>query len=88
MVVEYDSIIKKCAWEIFPRLVGKLVVGLRWIYKVNQAVDGSVEKHKARFVVKGFSLVRGLTMVKHLHQQKGTHQLDPSLHSQCRWGGR
>lgn len=31
-----------------------------WIYKVKQVVDGSVEKHKARFVVCGFSEVDGI----------------------------
>jgi len=47
MVEEYDSIVKKNAWEIIPRPVGKSVVGSRWIYKVKQAADGSVEKYKA-----------------------------------------
>jgi hypothetical protein len=50
MVQEYDSIVKNNAWEIVPRSVDKSVVGLRWIYKVKQAVDGSLEKYKARFV--------------------------------------
>ena len=50
MVEEYDSIVRNSAWEIFPRLEGKSVVGSRWIYKVKQAADGSVEKYKARFV--------------------------------------
>jgi hypothetical protein len=55
MVEEYDSIVKTSAWEIVPRLVDKSVVGSRWIYKVKQVVDGSVEKYKARFVAWGFS---------------------------------
>ena len=50
MVEEYESIVKNSAWEIVPRPVDKSVVGSRWIYKVNQAVDGIVEKYKARFV--------------------------------------
>ena len=54
MVDEYDSIAKNSAWEIVPRPVDKLVVGSRWIYKVKQAADGSVEKYKARFVTRGF----------------------------------
>ena len=50
MVEEYDSIVKNNAWEVVQGPVGKLVVGSRWIYKVKQAADGSVEKYKARFV--------------------------------------
>ena len=40
-----------------PRLERKLVVGCCWLYKVKQVVDGTVEKHKARFVAIGFSQV-------------------------------
>ena len=32
----------------------------RWLYKVNQATNGSVEMHKARFVACGFSQVEGI----------------------------
>jgi hypothetical protein len=55
MVEEYDSIVKNSAWEIVPRLIDKSVVGSRWIYKVKQVVDQSVEKLKARFVAQSFS---------------------------------
>ena len=50
LVEEYDSIARNSAWEIVPRPEGKSVVGSRWIYKVKQAADGSVEKYKTRFV--------------------------------------
>eukprot|EP00253_Pinus_taeda_P013564 PITA_13564 len=48
------------AWEIVPRPEGKTMVGSRWIYKVKQAADGSVEKYKARFVARGFSQIEGI----------------------------
>ena len=57
MVEEYDSIIRNSAWEVVPRPKDKSFVGSRWIYKVKQEADGSVEKHKAIFVAKGFSQV-------------------------------
>jgi len=60
MIEEYDSIVRNSAWEIVPRPVGKSVVGSRWIYKVKQAADGSVEKYKARFVARGFSQIEGI----------------------------
>ena len=50
MVEEYDSIVRNSAWEIVSRPEGKSVVGSRWIYKMKQVADGSVEKYKARFV--------------------------------------
>ena len=65
-MVEYDSIVRNSTWEIVPRLVGKLVVGSRWIYKVKQAADGSVEKHKARFFSRGFSQIEGIDYEKSL----------------------
>ena len=60
MVEEYDSIVRNSAWEIFPRPEGKSVVGSRWIYKVKQVANGSVEKYKARFVARGFSQIEGI----------------------------
>ena len=41
--------------EIVLRLEGKLVVTSKWIYKIKHAVDGSIEKYKARFMARGFS---------------------------------
>ena len=60
MVEEYDSIFKNSAWEIVPRPVGKSIVGSRWIYKVKQAADESVENYKARFFARGFSQIEGI----------------------------
>ena len=60
MIEEYDSIVRNSAWEIVPRPEGKSVVGSRWIYKVKQAADRSVEKYKARFVARGFSQIEGI----------------------------
>ena len=60
MVEEYDSIVKKSAWEIVPIPIDKSMVGLTWIYKVKQVVDGSVEKYKATFVARGFSQIKGI----------------------------
>jgi hypothetical protein len=60
MLEEYDPIMHIDVWEVVPRPVGKLVVTSRWLYKTKYAADGSIEKHKARFVVRGFSQVEGV----------------------------
>jgi hypothetical protein len=38
-----------------PRPEGKFVVTSKWVYKIKNAVDGSIDKYKARFVAKRFS---------------------------------
>jgi hypothetical protein len=60
MVEEYDSIVRNSVWDVVPRPEDKSVVSSHWLYKVKQAADGSVEKHKARFVARGFSQVEGI----------------------------
>jgi hypothetical protein len=51
---------KNDVWDIVPRLEGKSMVTFKWIYKIKDATDGSVEKYKARFVARGFSQVEGI----------------------------
>ena len=50
MVEEYDSIVRNDVWDVVSRPVGKSVVTSKWLYKTKIVADGSVEKHKARFV--------------------------------------
>jgi hypothetical protein len=57
---EYQSIVKNDVWDVVPRLKEKLVVSSKWIYKTKHAVDGSIEKYKARFVARGFSQKVGI----------------------------
>ena len=51
---------KNDVWDVVPRLEGKSVVTSKWIYKIKHAVDGSIEKYKARFVAWGFSQKEGI----------------------------
>ena len=50
MMEEYNSIMKNSVWEVVLRLEGKLVVTSKWHYKIKHAIDGRIEKYKARFV--------------------------------------
>ena len=52
---EYHSIMKNDVREIVLRPEGKSMVTSRWLYKLNNATDGSVEKYKDRFVARRFS---------------------------------
>jgi len=55
MLEEYKSILKHNVWDIVPRPKDKSVVSSKWIYKIKHAVDGTVEKFKARFVARDFT---------------------------------
>jgi hypothetical protein len=55
MMEEYQSIMKNDVWEIMPTLEGKSVVTSKWVYKINHAIDGIIDKYKERFMARGFS---------------------------------
>jgi hypothetical protein len=55
MVEEYRSIIKNNVWDIVSRPKEKSVVSSKWIYKIKNADDGSVENFKEISVGRGFT---------------------------------
>jgi hypothetical protein len=54
MTEEYQSIMKNEVWKIVPGSKNKDEVSYRWLFKIKHAIDGSIEKYKARFVAHGF----------------------------------
>jgi len=50
MMDEYQSIMKNNVWDIVLRPKGKSVVTSKGIFKIKHATDGSLKKHKAKFV--------------------------------------
>jgi hypothetical protein len=61
MTEEYQSIMKNDVWDIFLRPEGKFAMNSKWIYKIKHIVDGSIERHKMRFVARGFSQLEGIS---------------------------
>ena len=55
MAEKYDSVVQNSVWDVVPIPENKSVVSYHCLYKVNHVADGSVDKHKARFVARGFS---------------------------------
>jgi hypothetical protein len=47
-------------WDLVPIPRGRKLVRCKWVYKTNYTSDGSVERHKAQLVAKGFSQVEGI----------------------------
>ncbi|RVW50549.1 Retrovirus-related Pol polyprotein from transposon RE1 [Vitis vinifera] len=57
---EIQALKKNDTWDLVPRPINHNVVGCRWIFKTKLHANGSIERHKARFVAKGFSQIHGL----------------------------
>ncbi|KAG8486725.1 hypothetical protein CXB51_020277 [Gossypium anomalum] len=51
---------KNQTWKLVDRPANRKVIGVKWVYKAKQNADGSLNKLKARLVVKGFSQKYGL----------------------------
>jgi hypothetical protein len=60
MIEEYQSILKNDVWELVPRPKNKDAVYSKWLYNIKYVADGSIEKHKERFVAHVFSQKEGI----------------------------
>lgn len=57
---EMDALEKNKTWELVDLPFGKEVVGLKWVYKVKHKPDGSIQRHKARLVARGYMQREGV----------------------------
>ena len=63
MNTEHTDLMKHNTWEVLPRSsvpAGRKVAKSKWVYKVKLNRDGSIERFKSRFVVCGYSQVKGV----------------------------
>ena len=60
MQEEYNSLLENKTWEVVDRPTNRKVLTSRWVFKRKLGSDGEVARHKARFVVRGFSQIYGL----------------------------
>jgi hypothetical protein len=60
MTTEYNALLSNQTWSLCPRPLHHNMVRNKWVYKIKQKVDESVDKFKARLVAKGFDQQSGV----------------------------
>jgi hypothetical protein len=60
MALEFDALMANGTWTLCPRPLHNNVIRNKWVYKVKQHADGSIERFKRRLVAKGFDQKCGL----------------------------
>ena len=64
MKEELIMIEKNKTWELVDRTNHKKAIGVKWVYRTKLNPDGSVNKYKARLVVKGYAQVFGVDFLE------------------------
>jgi hypothetical protein len=55
MAEEYKALVDDGTWRLVPRPPRANVITGKWVFKHKFRADGSLARHKARWVVRGFS---------------------------------
>jgi hypothetical protein len=60
MEAEYSALLSNHTWDLLPRPPGSNVVTGKWVFKHKFKADGSLERYKARWVLRGFTQRPGM----------------------------
>jgi hypothetical protein len=52
---EYGALISNGTWELVPRPQGSSVVTSKWVFTHKLRADGTLDRYKARWVLRGFT---------------------------------
>jgi hypothetical protein len=55
MEAEFNALVKNDTWNLVKLPKGKDVIGTKWVYKTKYNSNGSIDKHKACLVAKGYA---------------------------------
>jgi histone deacetylase 1/2 len=59
MQAEYKALMDNQTWSLVPLSPHRRAIGCKWIFRVKENPDGTVNKYKARLVAQGFSQTAG-----------------------------
>ena len=87
MKEEITAIEKNKTWQLVDKPEDKNVIGVKWVYRVKQNPNGSINKYKARLVVKGYIQQSGIDYVETFAPvaRMDTIRVLVALAAQMRW---
>lgn len=59
MQEEYFALEKNKTWSLVPLPSNRQAIGCKWVFRVKENIDGTMNKYKARLVTKGFNQQHG-----------------------------
>ncbi|KAH9112109.1 hypothetical protein AeMF1_013507 [Aphanomyces euteiches] len=57
---EIKSLLENKTWDVVELPEGRKAIGCKWVFKIKERADGSIDKFKARLVAKGYSQEYGI----------------------------
>jgi hypothetical protein len=59
---EFDALLQNGTWTLIPPTSTMNIVGCKWVFRLKRKADGSIDRYKARLVVKGFHQQPGIDL--------------------------
>ena len=60
MVEEMKALWKNSTWKLVQLPMGKKMIGCKWVFSVKYKSDETIDRYKARLVVKGYTQTYGI----------------------------
>jgi histone deacetylase 1/2 len=60
MQEEYNALMENKTWTLVPSSSNKNLSDCKWVYRIKQRADGTIDRYKARLVAKGFKQRYGI----------------------------
>jgi hypothetical protein len=60
MDAEYTALMQNGTWSLVPKPSGHNIISCKWVFRIKEHADGSVDKYKARLVARGFTQQHGI----------------------------
>lgn len=61
---ELEVINKSHTWTLVDRPLNKPIIGVKWVFRRKLNLDGTLNKYKARLVLKGYNQLLGVDFLE------------------------